>query len=133
MEIVHWNISRSADSNKASALSNIELCYMVCRRHHGMVSGFQMTVEKPTQRPITTGGNSVMNKSGVLTNTCNLFKAREKSRCKLLQISLYKGLFAAKIALTTPRAILISTELIWMRRWKTNWKKTRKICLLRCL
>ena len=43
-----------------------------------------MTVEKPTTkylaRPITTGAISAMNQSEFLAITCNLLKAREKSR-----------------------------------------------------
>ena len=49
-----------------------------------MESGFQMTVEKPkpkqSLRPITTGTNSAMNQSQLLTITCNSLEAREKSR-----------------------------------------------------
>ena len=43
-----------------------------------------MTVEKPKPkqllRPITTGAGSAMNQSQFLAITCNLLKAREKSR-----------------------------------------------------
>ena len=43
-----------------------------------------MTVEKPKPkqllRPITTGANSALNQSQFLAITCNLLKAREKSR-----------------------------------------------------
>ena len=43
-----------------------------------------MTVEKPKPkqllRPITTGTNSAVNQSQFLAITCNLHKAREKSR-----------------------------------------------------
>ena len=43
-----------------------------------------MIVEKPNPklllRPITTGANSAMNQSEFLAITCNLLKAREKSR-----------------------------------------------------
>ena len=43
-----------------------------------------MTVEKPKPKPlllpITRGANSVMNQSQFLAITCNLLKAREKSR-----------------------------------------------------
>ena len=43
-----------------------------------------MTVEKPKPkellRPITTGADSMMNQSQPLAITCNLLKAREKSR-----------------------------------------------------
>ena len=43
-----------------------------------------MTVEKPkpksSLRPITTGAHSEMNQSEFLEITCNLLKAREKSR-----------------------------------------------------
>ena len=45
-----------------------------------------MTVEKPKPklllRPITTGANSAMNQSEFLAITCNLRKAREKSRAQ---------------------------------------------------
>ena len=43
-----------------------------------------MTLEKPKPkqllRPITTGADSTMNQSQLLAITCNLLKAREKSR-----------------------------------------------------
>ena len=43
-----------------------------------------MTVKKPKPKqllqPITTGADSAMDQSQVLAITCNLFKAREKSR-----------------------------------------------------
>ena len=43
-----------------------------------------MTVEKPKPkqvlRPITTGADSAMNQSQFLAITCNMLKAREKSR-----------------------------------------------------
>ena len=43
-----------------------------------------MAVEKPTPKlligPITAGANSAMSQSELLAITCNLLKAREKSR-----------------------------------------------------
>ena len=49
-----------------------------------ILSGFQVTVEKPKPkqllRPITTGTNSAMNQSQFLTITCNSPAARENSR-----------------------------------------------------
>ena len=67
-----------------------------------------MTVEKPTPkqliRPITTGATSAMNQSEFLASTCDLLKAREKSR---LQAAIDFG-FASQ----------------WLKNWRETFKQS---------
>ena len=67
-----------------------------------------MTVEKPTPkqliRPITTGATSAMNQSEFLAITCNLLKAREKSRLQA--------------------AIGFCFDSHWLKNWRNTFKQS---------
>ena len=71
-----------------------------------------MAVENPKPklilRPITTGANSATNQSELLAITCNLFKAREKSR---VQGAIGFGYASNWLKKTGPGARLLSQSL----------------------